>query len=51
MQTEGFAWAGPFCYNAPTMHFPFDFNPSRYTFAGIFIGIVLVAFARACFGF
>ena len=39
-----------FLYNALTM-FPFDFNPNRYTFTGIFIGIVLVALVRAHFGF
>lgn len=51
MRIERFAWAGSFCYNTSIMQLPFDFNPNRYTFAGILIGILLVAFARACFGF
>lgn len=33
------------------LRFPFDFNFNRETFLGIFIGIVLVAAARAYFGF
>ncbi len=36
-------------YNGGTMQLPFEFN--RYTFSGIFIGIVLVALTRAYFGF
>ena len=38
-------------YNPNTMQLPFDFNFNRYTFSGILIGIVMVAIARAYFGF
>jgi hypothetical protein len=33
------------------MRFPFDFEPNAATFVGIVLGIVLVAVARAAFGF
>ncbi len=30
--------------------FPFEFNPNKYTFTGIVLGVVLVAVVRAYFG-
>ncbi len=45
------AIAKPSDYNSPTMQLPFDFNLNRDTFAGILIGIVLVALVRASLGF